>query len=179
MLDSLVAQRFHAGDLEALGEIVKKFQKPLFGLGMKLFGRPEAAGDFCQDAFLKVYEKRRHFDPNRAFDPWFYKVALNVGRQQMRKKREFLVLDQLPEAAGEDRADSALIQQEERLQVRKAMEKIPRVYRETLGLRFESGLSLAEISQTLGISLGTVKSRLSRGLLAFEKAYHRTGGEVA
>jgi len=176
-LDAETAARFQAGDLEALRRIVEFYQERLFRMGMKLLGGRDEADDFCQDTFLRIFEKRHGYDPSRLFEPWFFKVAVNVGREQLRRRREIPIGNNFPQDSVEAKGEQMLIKQEQQHQVQKALAQLKPKYRQSLALRFESDLSLKEIAGILGISLGTVKSRLSRGLQAFQKAYGNAGGE--
>jgi RNA polymerase sigma-70 factor, ECF subfamily len=176
-LEAEVRNRFREGDVDALGLIVERYQGTLYRLGLRLLGRSEEAKDLAQDAFLRAFERRETYDCQRPFEPWIYRVAVNLARERLRRKREFLAGDELPEQATEPVADKELLRQERRRLVITALQRLGAKYREVLGLRFESDFSLAEIADTLGISLGTVKSRLSRGLQAFHKAYVAVGGD--
>ena len=85
--------------------------------------------------------------------------------------------DDMPVKSVAAQGDQELLQQERQAKVQAALAKLKPKYRESLALRFESDLSLKEMAATLGIALGTVKSRLNRGLQAFQKAYESVGGE--
>ena len=176
--DKQLAEKFHNGDLEALEIIVELYQQIVFRMGLKLFGHQAEAADFVQDAILHAFEKRGKFNPSKPLKPWFLKVALNVGRMKLKSHREYPMGDCLPEQYDEAIGDNRLIKEEQKSQVHKALSKLSPKYRESLLLRFEAELSLKEIAETLGISLGTVKSRLSRGLVSFQEAFQAVGGEA-
>jgi len=169
-LDSDIAVRFHAGDLTAFEQIVHQFQQRMFRLGWRLMGRREAALDFAQDAFLHAWEKRAMYDPKRPFDFWFYRLAMNLGRDRLRRQRREVLAD-VPEASVEPVADKELHAREQEARVRTALDRVREPYRECLALRYHGEMSLEEIGRVLGLSLGTVKSRLHRGLKAFQTEY--------
>lgn len=175
--DQHVAQQFADGDLEALGVIIDRYQARLYRMGLKLFRHEAEAADFCQDAFLHAFEKRKHFNPNKPFQPWFLKVALNVGRMRLRKKKEIPMGDKLPEGEAMAVGEQELIKVEETDLVRQALQKLSPKYYESLLLRFEGDLSLKEMASVLACSIGTVKSRLNRGLIKFRQAYQALGGD--
>lgn len=177
MLDPELGKRFQAGDREAFGQIIELYQQRLFRMGWRLFGNASDAHDFAQNAFIHVYEQRRRFDSRRPFEPWFYKVALNVGRESLRRRREIPCSDSLPDPSVGPEADKQMEQEEKRKRVSRVLQGLKPKHREILSLRFESGMALAEIAQVLKTRLGTVKSRLSRGLEAFQQAYLQQGGE--
>jgi RNA polymerase sigma-70 factor (ECF subfamily) len=146
-------------------------------MGLKLFRNTVEASDFCQNVFIHAYEKRKRFNPQKPLKPWFLKVALNVGRMQFKKKREIPMGDQLPERQSAAQAEKKLLDEERQEMVRQALQSLAPKYRESLLLRFEAGLSLKEMAESLGLSLGTVKSRLNRALSRFKQAYQSKGGE--
>lgn len=174
-IDPEILKKFHNGDLEALREMVEHYQGSVFGIGMKLLGSVDDAKDYSQDVFVHAYEKRQKYDPERPFEPWFYKLALNLGRQRLRKRREIPKSDAMPVEIVGETAERSLVEKERRDHVRHALRKLKPKYRECLALRFESDMQLHEIAQTLGISLGTVKTRLRRGLMAFKEVYVKGG----
>ena len=174
-IDPEIPKRFHDGDLEALHVIVKHYQGSVFGIGLKLLGSVDDAKDYSQDVFVHAYEKRQKYDPGRPFEPWFYKLALNLGRQRLRKRREIPKSDAMPEEIVTETAERGVVENERKDRVRHALQKLKPKYRECLALRFESDMQLHEIAQTLGISLGAVKTRLRRGLMAFKEVYVKGG----
>ena len=174
-IDPEILKKFHNGDLEALREMVEHYQGSVFGIGLKLLGSVDDAKDYSQDVFVHAYEKRQKYDPERPFEPWFYKLALNLGRQRLRKRREIPKSDAMPVEVVGETAERSLIEKERKDRVWNALRKLKPKYRECLALRFESDMQLHEIAQTLGISLGTVKTRLRRGLMAFKEVYVKGG----
>jgi RNA polymerase sigma-70 factor (ECF subfamily) len=176
-LDPGTRGRFQNGDLQALGQIVERFQASLYRMGLRLFRQPADALDFTQDVCLRAYEKRARYDSSRPFEPWFYKLALNLAREKFRRRRELPAGDELPEPSHWGRAHEVLEVEERDRLVGTALQRVRPKYREVLALRFSEEHPLHEIAQVLGISLGTVKSRLSRGLKAFHQAYLAVGGE--
>ncbi len=177
-LDPALRDRFRAGDLEALGEIVERFQASLFHMGLRIFRQPADAKDFVQDVCLRAFERRIRYDAGRPFEPWFYKLAMNVAREKFRRRREFPAGDELPDPPRPPRVEAELVAEERDRRVAGALQQVKPKYREVLALRFSEDLALAEIAQAMDLSLGTVKSRLSRGLKAFHQAYLALGGEA-
>ena len=175
-IDPEIPKRFHNGDLEALREMVEHYQGSVFGIGMKLLGSVDDAKDYSQDVFVHAYEKRQKYDPERPFEPWFYKLALNLGRQRLRKRREIPRNDAMPEEIVTETAERGVVENEQKDRVRNALRKLKPKYRECLALRFESDMKLHEIAELLGIPIETVKTRLRRGLMAFKEHYGKAGG---
>jgi RNA polymerase sigma-70 factor, ECF subfamily len=179
-LDPDIALRFHQGDLQALQSIILQYQLRMLRLGAGLLGNRDAAADLAQDVFVHVYQQREKYDPARPFEPWLYAVAVNLGRQILRRRREIPMSDMMPEQSQEAGQEKQMLNNEKKQLVQKALCRVPVPYRESLLLRFQSELSLKEIARVLGISLGTVKSRLSRGLAALRRAVlELEGGTVS
>ncbi len=176
-LEPEIRSRFQEGDLDALRLIVERYQGSLYRLGLRVLGEAEAARDLAQDVFVRIYERRRQYRPELPFEPWLFRVAVNLARSGQRRRRERPAGDDLPEVGTPPVAESALLDEERRARVRAALARLQPIHREVLGLRFESEFSLAQIGEVLGLSLGTVKSRLHRGLQAFHAAYQSLGGD--
>jgi RNA polymerase sigma-70 factor, ECF subfamily len=169
-------ERFCAGDREILGLLAETLGPSLLRIGRRLlFSTPEAE-DFAQTALIHVYEQRAKYDPKRPFEPWFYRVTVNVARSWRRKKREWLAGDDLPEPGVAPDAEKRLLQEEQKQRVSLVLAKLSPAHREILALRFVSEASLEDIAHALRIPQGTVKSRLSRALQAFHQRF-KTEGE--
>ena len=161
--------RLRRGDPDALGELIGRYQHRLYRYLLRL--APEAAEDLFQQTWLRVVESIRHYDPRRGFDSWLFAIAHNLAIDHLRRRAP-ASLDE----PGEDRlaahapdALERLLDAERRAAVAAAMSGLPSPYRETLSLRFEEGMKLEEIAETLGVPLATVKSRLRRGLEALRR----------
>jgi RNA polymerase sigma-70 factor, ECF subfamily len=173
-IDSDLA-RLRRGDLNALPELMARYQNRLYRYLLRLVRQPPEAEDLFQQTWLKVIEKIRAFDASRNFDAWLFTIARNLAVDHLRRVRPRTLdepladdfrgetaADRLPsaEAAPLDRA----IATERRSQVGEAMAALPVMYREVLTLRFEEEMKLEEIARVTGTPLSTIKSRLRRSL---------------
>lgn len=171
--------RFASGDIRVMEEIMACFEKGIYQVGLRLFSRPDLAADFCHDVFIRAYEKRRTFNPSKPLKPWIFRVAVNLGRDRLRRRREVLLDDpRIPEPEVAPQSENHLLTEETKALVWKAMQLLPPIYREVLALRFSSDMKIAGIAQALNISLSAAKVRLFRGLKAFEEAFERIGGDA-
>ncbi len=171
--------RFAAGQMSAMEEIMALYERSIYHLGLRLFSCREAAADFCHDVFIRCYEKRHRFNPAKPLKPWLFQVAVNLGRDRLRRHRETSLDDQhIHEPAVASQADHQLEKEELKKKVWQAMAMVRPIYREILALRFSSTMSVKEIAQSLNISLSAAKVRLCRGLNAFETAFKEIGGEA-
>lgn len=174
-IDREIAQRFHDGDREALEVIVTACQRPLFGIGLKMLGGVHDAKDFVQDVVIQIYKKRSRYNPELPFEPWLYKVAINLARQRLRNRKEFPGSDSMPAGIVEETPRHQLVELEQSQTVHEILQHLKPKYRECLVLRFEMDMTLQKIAATLDLPLGTVKTRLRRGLMAFRELWVKTG----
>jgi RNA polymerase sigma-70 factor, ECF subfamily len=175
---SSLEARFSQGDMNALEEIMLTHQNGIYQLGLRLFSSRDKAADFYQDVFIRLHEKHQHYNPNRPLKPWIYQVAMNLGRDSLRRKREIIMDDErIPEQTEQPQGENQVLADEVKAKVWQVMNQLNPTYREVLALRFSSDLSLKEIAHVLGISLSAAKVRLCRGVKAFESSFKAQGGE--
>jgi RNA polymerase sigma-70 factor, ECF subfamily len=173
-----VEDRFHQGDMAALETIMNTYQTGIYRLGLRLFCNRDKAADFCQDVFIKAHEKCGRYNPALPIKPWLFQMAVNLGRDQMRRKQEVIVEDgNIPEPADPHDAENTVLSDELKKKVWQVVNQLGSTYREVIALRFSSDLSMQEIADTLGIKLPAAKVRLCRGLKAFEEAFKAQGGK--
>jgi len=158
--------RVLSGDRAALVPLVERHHAPLTGYLYRLCaGDYGLAEDLTQEAFVRLL-KRSNYAPNRPFKPWLYAIATNLVRDHFRSAaaRHETRLGDLEPQTGDDEPEIAAVGMERRTDVADAVGNLPEHYRSAVILRFYQGFSLLEIATTLGIPLGTVKSRLSTGI---------------
>jgi len=169
---SAIARGLRRRDPDLLDRLIEQYQHRLLRYLVYLSGNRELAEDLFQETWLRVLERGHQYDGKHEFSTWLYAVARNLTIDYLRKKSP-LSLDGLmedEEHAPLEPADPRplaweLMQQDEQTErVSAALLSIPAEYRETVILRFQEGLALDEISTVTRSPLGTVKSRLYRGL---------------
>ena len=181
--DLLAAVR--TGDMDSLGALVLRWEQPLYRFVYRMLPRADDARDICQETFLRVLKKADRFRSGSRFSTWMYQIALNLTRDQLRRKRRWGLLiaegQELNEAAspfdsgvGGDPSMSAE-QSERRLAVQRALGRIPPEQREVLVLKEFEGLKFREIAEILDCPESTVKSRMYYGLNGLKNALVREG----
>jgi RNA polymerase sigma-70 factor (ECF subfamily) len=160
------------GDVRAFNQLVMLYQSMVYNLAYRILSDPEAAADATQDAFLKAYKAIRRFRGG-SFKAWLLRIVTNACYDQLRKKqrRPTSSLDDLPVEAEHSsylrdpaRSPHAEVEQRELNQaIQAGIMTLPFEQRVVLVLSDVQGLSYNEIAEATNISLGTVKSRLSRG----------------
>jgi RNA polymerase sigma-70 factor (ECF subfamily) len=169
---SAIARGLRRRDPDLLDRLIEHYQHRLLRYLIYLTGNRELAEDLFQETWIRVLERGHQYDGTHEFSTWLYAVARNLTIDCLRKKSP-LSLDGLMEDEEhapfepEDTRPMAweVVQQHEQAErINAALVSIPAEYRETVMLRFQEGLALDEIATVTGARLGTVKSRLYRGL---------------
>ena len=169
---SAIARGLRRRDPDLLDHLIEQYQHRLLRYLIYLSGNRELAEDLFQETWIRVLERGHQYDGRHEFSTWLYAVARNLTIDYMRKKTP-VSLDGLmddEEQAPLEPADTrplaweVIEQNEQAERISTALVGLPAEYRETVVLRFQEGLALEEIASVTNAKLGTVKSRLYRGL---------------
>src|ERR1700730_1738258 len=166
---------------EAFEILIQRYQQPVYNLVCRLLNDPSDAADIVQEVFLKVFRNIGSFRGNSSLKTWIYRIAVNEAynhrRWFSRHHRQEIALepeDGAPSSAHHlaDPGRSPFEQaadQETHMLVEAALEKLNPKFRTAVVLRDIEDLSYEDIAAVLEISLGTVKSRITRGREALRK----------
>jgi RNA polymerase sigma-70 factor (ECF subfamily) len=176
--DAGLIARLRALDLTAFEELVAQYERPVYSLCFRLLGDAEEARDAAQETFLKVYRGLSGFRGEAGLKTWIYRIALNQAMNQQRWWRrrhrdetisldlsrgdDDLTLGNCLPATAESPEQLAIAGERER-SIMKALGEVKQEYKVVLILREIEELSYEEIAAAVGISIGTVKSRIARG----------------
>ncbi len=172
--EAALIQRCAARDEDACSELVSEHQRMVYQLSLNLLGDHNEALDLSQEVFLRVFRTIHSFRGQSALRTWIYRIVVNQARNRQRwwrrrHKAQQVSLDEHIRDHGEfpERSDGAspermLDQKELATRIRAALERLPFDQKTALVLREIDGLSYEEIGFSLGIAVGTVKSRLAR-----------------
>ena len=178
--EGAIIQRVLAGEAEAFETLVLANQRKVYHLCLRMTGNQEDAEDLAQEAFLKAFQNLESFKGESGFGPWLYRLASNVcidhlRREKRREKSSLTYLDDAGVAVEIELPDErfspavALDKRQVQERVQQGLDALTSEHRSILVLRELSGLSYDEIGSALGLSAGTVKSRISRARLALTK----------
>lgn len=159
MDDETLVQKCLSGDTEAFGELVGRYERPIFNVALRVLRDREEARDATQNAFVKAWQHLDQFDGNRRFFSWLYRIAVNESLNRATRRRKAEPLDERlvdrgasPDACAERLEQSVLIE--------RAIERLSDTHREVIVLRHWLDLSYEEIGEALHVPAKTVKSRL-------------------
>src|SRR6201997_4890510 len=184
--EAAIVAELKAGSETAYTWLIGEFQQPVYGLVYRVVNDPADAADTTQDVFLKVFRGIKHFHGESSLKTWIYRIALHEAANRRRwwfrhKAKETSIepeteSNNAPESAIQialtDPAESpfdSVAHHEVQQHVEQELRKVPEPYRTTLILRDLEEMSYEEIAEITQVSLGTVKSRLTRGREALKK----------
>ncbi len=168
--DEALMLRVRDGDHDAFGELLNRYERQLFVFFLRQFGDEEAARDYVMDTFLRVYRAASRYEPKAKFSTYIYQIARNLAINESRKLqfRRTESLDEIKEDGGVQIAGDALDPEavlelrERQALVQEALRQLPEDQRTILILVEYQDLTYERVSQIMGCSIGTIKSRMHR-----------------
>ena len=155
---------------EAFRELLSRYRRSAIALAYQMMGNLEDAEDVAQEAFVRVFVAIPRFRGQAAFSTWLYRIVTNLCLGDKRRRRRAVALDVVEEPRA---SDSPAMQVADGLLTRQVLGEMPGELRAILLLREQEGLSYREISEALGLPLGTVRSRLSKARMAFKRRWNQ------
>lgn len=179
-VDEELIARVRQGDLDAFNQIVAAYQDRIYNLCLRMLGSPEAAEDAAQEAFISAYRSAGKLRGANVRS-WLFRIASNICIDEVRKRqrRPFVSLDR-PSSDEDARPvdvpdegpgpEKRTLQSELQAAVQQALLELPGDQRLAVTLCDLEGFRYEEIADAMGISVGTVKSRISRGRARLREA---------
>jgi RNA polymerase sigma-70 factor, ECF subfamily len=184
--ESAIVAELKAGSEDAYAWLIGEFHQPIYALVYRIVNDPADAADTTQEVFLKVFRGMKHFNGASSLKTWIYRIALHEASNRRRwwfrhKAHEMSMEPESNSALANstsiensvvDKRESpfdSVAHQEVRSRVEQELEKVPEPYRSTVILRDLEEMSYEEIAEIMEVSLGTVKSRLTRGREALKR----------
>jgi RNA polymerase sigma-70 factor (ECF subfamily) len=171
-------ERLKRGEAAAFERLVAERSGEIYGLLFRLTENSEEAHDLTQETFLRAFQSIDRFRGEADLRTWIYRIAINQARNRWRwwrrRRRDTTISLDAPYgdsaltvmatlAASSNDPEQQTLAHEREVVLRSALQRVGRAYRETVILRDIEGFTYEEIASTLGINVGTVKSRLARG----------------
>jgi RNA polymerase sigma-70 factor (ECF subfamily) len=182
--ESAVIEELKAGSEQAYVWLIGEFHHPIYSLVYRIVNDPSDAADTTQEVFLKVFRGIKHFHGESSLKTWIYRIALheaaNRRRWWFRHKAQETTIEPVGTESGEFCLGDKLVDPHEspfdsfahgevHAAVETALHQVPEPFQTALILRDLEEMSYEEIAEVLQISLGTVKSRITRGRQALRK----------
>jgi RNA polymerase sigma-70 factor (ECF subfamily) len=182
LADEQLLEQYRRGERGSFAKLVERYERELFHFLVRFVGNRSVAEDVFQETFLQVHQSIEQFDTSRRFRPWLFTIAANKARDSIRSaaRRPCNALQasimQGEEQGGqfidlmtaeEDLPVESLERQELAARVRSTVMDMPDPLREILLLSYFDQFPYKQISEILGIPLGTVKSRLHTAVADF------------
>ncbi|MGA2391027.1 MAG: sigma-70 family RNA polymerase sigma factor [Candidatus Sulfotelmatobacter sp.] len=184
--EAAIVADLKAGSESAYAWLIGEFQRPVYSLVYRMVSDPSDAADTTQEVFLKVFRGMNHFHGESSLKTWIYRIALHEAANRKRwwfrhkahetsiepTEADGIISDEAMQAALTDHHDSpfdSAAQHELQRRVDAELRQVPEPYRTALVLRDLEEMSYEEIAEILQVSLGTVKSRITRGRQALKQ----------
>ena len=168
-MDELLLRRAQGGDPEAFGQLMEPLEQLVWRVCWHYTGNREAAEDCGQEAMVRIWRSLESYRGECALESWVYRIAANCCMDWLRKKKRDRSVSVEPlREQGFDPADDApgteeqVVQKDERRRLREAIRQLPDDQREALILTQLEKVPYEEAARALGVSEGTVKSRVNR-----------------
>jgi RNA polymerase sigma-70 factor (ECF subfamily) len=169
-------------DHHEFDRLVKRWEQPIRRLCTRMLGDPHRGDDIKQDTFLRLFQKRKDYQPKGKFSTFLWRIALNLCYDELRRQKrrrellepvEFAPDGESPslhEPASElSGPDTQTAELEEGEMVRRAVLQLPEIYRAVIVLRHYENLKLCRIAEVLEIPEGTVNSRMAEALVRLSR----------
>ena len=159
-------------NLNALGELYKRYKKMVFRTAFAITSDEDAANDLLQDVFLRFYRYADRMDVERPIEPWLYRMTANLSYTWIRRRKKMMhpitcISEWLANLASCN--PSEIVEQRDNwMRIQKALMRLPVRQRIVIVLYYLNELSIYEIADILEIPAGTVKSRLFNGRKALK-----------
>jgi RNA polymerase sigma-70 factor (ECF subfamily) len=166
-LDAQLLTRCQAGDPKAIEGLVHEHEARLYRFCLSILDEPADADDATQESFIAALKALKAYRGDSAFQTWLFSIALNTCRTTLRQRKRRATLassmsdPSISSTSGRQNPEREFMQQERAQILWQAISQLDEKHRLPIVLRYYDELSTHEIAEVLGISLGTVHSRLS------------------
>lgn len=180
-IEKRLIQKAQKGDVEAFEQLILDYEKLIYNICLRMLQDEQEAYDGAQEICLKIWKQIKHFEGNAKFSTWLYRIATNQCLDFLRKRKnkeeislfrsskeedsEWVVEEKEPKDPISEHVQQLALQDV----MSQALNEVKSEHKQILLLRDLEGYSYEEIAEILGISKGTVKSRLSRARLAMKQ----------
>jgi RNA polymerase sigma-70 factor (ECF subfamily) len=162
--DGVLVARVRDGDIDALGELYERYKTKVYRTATAITHDERMAEDILQEVFLRVNRYADSFDQTQPFEPWIYRITVNLSYSWTNKAKRWVnffqnAIERLRASSKRD-PERVTESREQRELLKRAIDTLPDSHRVVIILYYLEGLSVNEVAYALGVPGGTVKSRL-------------------
>jgi RNA polymerase sigma-70 factor (ECF subfamily) len=184
--DRSLIERCLKGDEKAFEDLLSKYRNSVFSICLRMVRNSASAEDIAQEVFIKVFSALDRYDPSYPFSSWLNRITSNLCIDHLRREKDRTISLDQPVGGGDDDLiiqipstkagpDREAESKEMMAMLENALGLLPEHYRIIVILRHQEQLSYEEISDTLGIPLGTVKARIHRARNMIMEYFQKRG----
>lgn len=170
-LTEKIVSAFIAGDTEAFKTVYETTKRSIYTVAYRMTGDHHEAEDIVHDVYVRAYDKRRLYNKAKAgLHTWLYQMAVNYTLNILKKNKRIernTTIESIKDSGKENDDD-----QDDRTLARAMLDKVSPDFRTCVILRDIEDRPYEEIAHILGISLGTVRSRINRGRKQLKELFH-------
>ena len=160
--DRTIAAQIVSGQKELFRLLIKKYERPVYGMGMSFFHNSEDASDFTQEVFLKTFRNLPRFEGRSRFSTWMYKIAYNTAINNVTRRKDFHSLVEEEIVPDNDTPELKLFKNLAQAAILEAVTGLPERFRVCIDLFFFYDRSYQEIEAITGYPVNTIKSHVFR-----------------
>ncbi|MBN2071464.1 MAG: sigma-70 family RNA polymerase sigma factor [Candidatus Krumholzibacteriota bacterium] len=184
--DAILVERCLKGDEKAFEELLTKYRNPVYSICFRMVKNHSDAEDLAQDVFIRTFNVLDRYNPSYPFSSWLYRITSNLCIDFIRRRKSGVYSLDEPVSGSDGEMSRQLpaetVNPDRELENREMMEvlnqaiaELPDHYRIIVILRHQEQLSYEEISDNLGIPLGTVKARIHRARNLIKSVFIKKG----
>lgn len=175
--DNELIDLFLNGSEQAFNLLVRRHQDLVYNIARKITGNHQDAMETAQRVFVKLYDQLSSFQKRAAFSTWLYRIATNESLNVLRSNRtkRLFRLDEIEKEVSDATLNphDSLIEEEKREQLTSILQQLPERQRTVFVLRMSEGLTYDEISEILGVSIGSLKASFFHAVKKVAKALEK------
>jgi len=160
--DRAIAAQIVSGQNELFRLLIKKYERPVYGMGMSFFHNSEDASDFTQEVFLKTFRNLPRFEGRSRLSTWLYKIAYNTAINSVTRKKDYHSLVEEEIIPDNDTPERKLLRKLAQDAILEAITGLPERFRVCVDLFFFYDCSYQEIEAITGYPVNTIKSHVFR-----------------